>query len=182
MNTAAPFASLLATADSPELGPHPREGVASEADLKKQVEAAFHHVKLGPTAQELVFALLLLWHDHIDAAHEIAQRIETAEGSFIHGIVHRREPDYGNAKYWFGRVGEHPCFAELARRARDRLEESDRALSVKLTPEGRWNPKAFIDACEEASKSSDASRTRALRDIQRFELEALLGHLASHLD
>jgi hypothetical protein len=35
----------------------------------------------------------------------------------VHAIMHRREPDPWNSKYWWRRVGAHPCFPELARRA-----------------------------------------------------------------
>src|SRR5438045_1918754 len=60
---------------------------------------------------------LLLYFGFWDAAHEIAQAIENAEGSYWHAIVHRQEPDAANAAYWFRQVGPHPIFPALAERA-----------------------------------------------------------------
>src|SRR5262245_23958752 len=48
-----------------------------------------------------VGAALWLWHDWLDPAHRIVQAIETASGSFWHAIIHRREGDFGNSKYWY---------------------------------------------------------------------------------
>src|SRR5437016_6034779 len=74
-------------------------------------------------------AALWLYHDFLDEAHGISQSIDTVEGSFWHGIMHRREPDASNAGYWFRRVGEHAVFDELARLARD--------IGLRLSSE-RW--------------------------------------------
>src|SRR4051794_32254466 len=48
---------------------------------------------------ELLVAGLWLWHDWLDESHRISQRVETADGSYWHAIMHRREGDFSNSKY-----------------------------------------------------------------------------------
>lgn len=56
---------------------------------------------------------LWLRFDHFERSHEISQSLETSDGSFWHGIAHRREGDFENARYWFRRMGENPAEAEI---------------------------------------------------------------------
>src|SRR5262249_54897157 len=102
--------SLLATPEPPELGPGPRDVAQSVPQLNAALEGLFVHATLSQRSRELVRAAVLLWHDHLDAAHLIAQAIDDRDGSFVHAIMHRREPDYSNAKYWLRHTGAHPCF------------------------------------------------------------------------
>ena len=80
---------------------------------------------------------LLQVHDFWDASHDAAQKAddlgERACSAYWHGIAHRREPDAGNAAYWFRRVGKHPIFKPLAVEARPLLDEhGDSQLSGPL--------------------------------------------------
>jgi hypothetical protein len=53
-------------------------------------------------------ALLALWHDargDWEAAHTVAQDIQTPEGAWIHAYLHRKEGDLANAGYWYRRAG-----------------------------------------------------------------------------
>src|SRR5882672_9442359 len=161
------FKQRLCTGEPPELGPGPRPSAQEQTRLVKTLEEVFRGTKLPADQQELVRAVALLWHDHLEAAHVIAQNIENADRAFVHGIVHRREPDYGNARYWFRRVGKHPAFEELAARVNAWLESgTHQALREVLIPGGTWDPFAFIDCCEKEGRQSAADqRKRNLREI-----------------
>lgn len=168
---------LLETSEPPELGPDPRPGIKSEAELEERLDNLLGNSQGQGERGHLIRALVLLWHDHLDAAHVIAQDIGNATGAFVHGIMHRREPDYGNAAYWFRRVGKHPAFAEIAVPARKALaSKGDTDLASRLIPAGEWDPFAFITACENAARSSSGDqRKQVLRELQSIESAALLG-------
>ncbi len=102
---------------------------------------------------------LWLLHDFLDETHTISQDISTAEGSWWHGIMHRREPDYGNSKYWFRRVGRHPAFQIV----------NERLAELGL-PE--WEPFAFVDRCERAARTG-GDEERVCREMQRIEWQVL---------
>jgi hypothetical protein len=174
------FLEFLNTPESAGLGPEPRLGVRSESDLVRDLDTAGGWQDLAPDRQELIRALLLLWHDHLDAGHTIAQRIGSADGAFVHGIMHRREPDYGNATYWFRRVGAHPSFPEMARLAAP-LSDSPEWRATGLGTRGIWDPFAFISACEQVHQGGGSpAQEKLLRRLQRIETEVLLRRFCGH--
>src|SRR5580765_8536550 len=165
---------LIATPELPELGPGPRAEVCPLGKLNRDLDECLSRASLPAAVHHPIRAAVLLWHDHLDASHRIAQDLPGADGSYLHAIMHRREPDYGNAKYWFHRVGKHPCFLELARKAAALLESRKQtALSAELVADGEWDPFAFVDACERAA-GRPAAETQLLRAIQACEFELLL--------
>jgi hypothetical protein len=120
---------------------------------------------------------LLLIHDFWDASHDAAQLAddlgERSFSAYWHGIAHRREPDPGNAAYWFRRVGQHPIFPDLAAYAKARVTEGPGVESAgRLVAGGVWNPFAMIDLCS-AAKPGSATEALAL-DLQREEMRLLL--------
>jgi hypothetical protein len=148
--------------------------VLSETALNSRLDSVPGKTKLPAARQQLIRSLVLLWHDHLDASHTISQGIENSDGSFVHAIMHRREPDAWNSKYWWRRVGNHPAFPEIARRVGEFLrsrrgEEVD--LAKQLLPNGAWDAAAFVDACDAAK---DNALIETLREIQRIETEVLL--------
>ncbi len=183
----AKFKQLIATAELPRLGPQGRAGTVTEEELARQLAAFFASEKISPRIQPLLRSAALLWHDHLDASHIISQGIETPEGSWLHGIMHRREPDYGNAKYWFRRVGQHEAFPKLAERvcavAASRESAADQKLDGRaLTKRGyssEWDPFAFIDECDAAEQGKDEEIIFVLRQIQAAEFDGLVEHILS---
>lgn len=103
---------------------------------------------------------LWLLHNFLDESHRISQEIHTPAGSYWHGIMHRREPDFSNARYWFRKVGEHPIFSSLPEAARQiaAVEPVDPPASL-LAEQERWNPAAFVDLCEAVTNGRSTSKT-----------------------
>lgn len=59
-------------------------------------------------------AAVWMLHGYLDEAHALCQDVPTASGSYWHGVMHRREGDYGNAQYWFRRAGKHAACEAIA--------------------------------------------------------------------
>lgn len=138
-------------------------------------------VGVRPSDPDMTAALrggLLVRADLFEEAHAIFQDILTPTGSYWHGIVHRREPDFANARYWFRRAGEHPFFADLYREIESLFrrpggEWRGEALE-RLVSRGRWDPMAFIALCEECVEGENTGLLRELESIQEIEIESLL--------
>jgi hypothetical protein len=98
---------------------------------------------------EACLAALWLYGDDLDRSHRISQGLRSREGSYWHGIMHRREGDFANAKYWFRRVGTHPIHEALRRRARGLAPDAAEDAAF-LRAQATWDPYAFVDLCEAA--------------------------------
>ncbi len=137
---------------------------------------------VSPADATAVLAGLWLLLGDADASHRQSQSIEEEGrhrcGNFWHAIMHRQEPDYGNSKYWFRRVGQHSIFPELARWADELIgadgSESARRWRTKLGTPDRWDPFAFVDWCEAAAREADVRQTQLIRRIQFVEMHLLL--------
>lgn len=172
---------LIQTPTPPGLGPGPRAHVESIRSLEDRLDGLIRAWPRSARNVALLRALVFLWHDHLHAAHAIVQDLEDADAALIHAMLHRREPDYWNAKYWFRRVGLHPVYPALVAEVA-RLLQGDEAMEVRarLLPAGVWNPAAFVDFCQEYAglAGSEAHRQQAI-SIQREEFRLLLEHLSA---
>jgi hypothetical protein len=137
-------------------------------------------------------AAIYLWNDSLNAAHDLVQDLETPTGSLLHGIMHRRERDYSNAKYWFHRVGGHPAFHGLQLRVSERLQEIRGMEGMPPGPvgdavrtiaaQGVWNPYLFTDAVDILeNRIGDEQARTILEHIQQLELEAVIRYLEPRL-
>jgi hypothetical protein len=132
--------------------------------------------QLFPQARDPKAALagLLLISGHWDQSHQVSQDIGSREGSYWHAIAHRIEPDYGNAGYWFRRVGEHPIYRTLHTKAGTLLAASNSTWQLK----NGWDPFLFLKWCEQARTLSEAEKRSTICEIQRAEYELLFSWCA----
>jgi hypothetical protein len=173
------FKALIATPVLPPLGPTPRSGRLPLLELSQRSDRFLADSNLPAAIHPSIRSAAFLWHDYLDESHTISQHIPGADGSVLHGIMHRCEPDYPNAKYWFHRAGKHRSFSDIAGQVKRLLAmKGETELAEKLAPRGDWDPIAFVDACQQAAQwpLSDA-RVQTLQAIQEIEFDCLLTHL-----
>ena len=162
-------ASLLALdADGERLMPLALGACSSPAALSKLRTSVPASLFPDSRAPEAALAGLYLYFSCRDEAHEIAQSIPSPEGAYWHGIVHRQEPDPGNARYWFRQVPSHPIFRDLANAA-----QSIGVLAAE------WDPVRFVEICETARRQPGSPLERMALDMQRAEWQTLFDYCAS---
>ena len=120
----------------------------------------------GGALSDLLRAGLFFYFNCWTDAHQVAQNIESPEGSYWHALVHRQEPDASNAGYWFRRVGTHAIFPELRNAAS--------AAGIDFGP--KWDPIAFVDYCGKAAPGSDEEHKA--QQVQLTEWQLLFDYCA----
>jgi hypothetical protein len=150
---------------------------------RKEV-AALSGTALGAGADDrrtlLIQAALYLCFDCFEEAHRIANDHEgTAAGNWVHAILHRREPDAGNSKYWYRRVkAPAKVWEDIGREALGLLKKMRvpelEPLRKKMEKSGTWEPEAFVDLCEEfRTKDPQTPAYKVLSALQDFEWKGL---------
>jgi len=140
--------------------------------------------KASPVDIQAVLAGLWQMRDFLDESHQCSQSIEgrgaDSCGDYWHAIMHRREPDWSNSKYWFRHVGSHPVFIPLSDAVSQLLSEdlpaSPAAQLRRVIAGGNWDPFAFVDLCQQAAQSKDPALTRCAERLQWAEMLLLLAH------
>jgi len=139
----APLASSIAGLPYPALDVGQRNDEL--ATLLEELSAAPANQLFSP---DQMAALWLLAGD-LEQSHQISQSLDTDLGSFWHGVMHRREGDYGNAKYWFRRAGSLACFPALTQAVRDQPQ------AAAVMPAAFWDAERFVDLCQQAVLGDD---------------------------
>lgn len=151
-------ATLLETEPLCDLGPG-RPQTSKRALLEALAPATLFAGRAVVDVQMADCCLAGLWllFDFLDDSHALSQEIDTPTGSYWHGILHRREPDFGNAKYWFRRVGTHEVFGPLREDAREiflaEVSPLPPAQTQFLAEQTAWDPYRFIDLCAAAQRA-----------------------------
>jgi hypothetical protein len=131
------------------------------------------------SAGQALLAGLWLWHDCLDESHTISQSIASQTGSFWHAIMHRREGDFSNSKYWYARCRSHPVLRLIAARASEVLKGDliDARRAGGLLGEG-FDTYAFVELVEAVhDKPKDPSHAAAVR-LQQLEWQELFNACA----
>ncbi len=149
----------------------PRIGVMSVSAVQQLLRPVV--VRCSPERRDAILSLALLWHDAHDAAHALCQAHEgDPDCDYVHALLHRREGDFGNAKYWFREVGQHSAYVPLAQSAQAQVVPG-------CVLRGVWQPAAMVDACAQAVRRQNAVENSALIiALQRQEFSILAGCLA----
>lgn len=152
------------------------------ADKRSSEEAAGRLTESGAAelfahsyAPQAAFAGLWLYFSCFEECHRVAQEVHTPEGSFWHAILHRQEPDPGNAAYWFRRTGTHAVFPQLYTAAEEIV---GRYPEAEFRPGANWDPFAFVMFCERARQQPGSPSERAALEIQRAEWQLLFDYCA----
>ena len=165
--------AIFNTPSLPGLGPERRANSLPLIELENDLESAVSQSGVSGDIADLVRSAALLWHDHLDASHTLSQDIRSSDGSFLHGIMHRREPDYPNAKYWFNRVGTHDAFPYILKRAKTILS----VTSLTHLIESEWDSFAMVDSVRQARSRS--ANYELLQQVHQIEFEVLLNRFCN---
>lgn len=162
---------------------HPDERVAKTLRSLSLAEAFAPRHTVDQSMADACLAGLWLMYDFLDESHTISQSIDTPTGSYWHAIMHRREGDYDNSKYWFRRVGAHPVFGPLAEAAGELARnqfssETDRA-AARLAESRDWDSYWFVDVCA-AAVQGRSTAGQMCRLVQQLECRLLFDFCFRH--
>jgi len=109
---------------------------------------------------ELLKCALLFLVDAMDEAHRVVQEMSGDDAAYWHGMIHRREGDFDNARYWFRRAGALPWFGAL--------HSEVSKVSGLFASQSQWDPYLFTGQCEQEKFGAEELRDDLVR-IQRIE-------------
>jgi hypothetical protein len=158
-------------------------------------------IKHWPNAWAML-AGLWLWHDGLEECHRIVQkdplellpragrfaqldpntsgdlsqqqmREATKTFAFWHAIMHRREGDFSNSKYWYAKAAGHPVLTILAHQVGAIVNQlpADRGL-LKIIATG-WNPDALVDFAESVRGDPASAKHGTAVALQKLEWRTL---------
>ena len=142
-------------------------------DLPAKIRDASDETLSGgkPIADGKMFALvrgaLFCAVDALDDAHRIFQDDPGDLASYWHGVMHRREGDFDNARYWFRRAGKLPIS--------DKMHAAAAPVSPNMAKQNSWDAYLLTGMCEQAKFGDTDAIPECLR-LQRVEFDELLAY------
>lgn len=110
---------------------------------------------------------LLYAVDAIHEAHTIFQDDPSDHGSYWHGMMHRREGDFDNARYWFRRAGRLSVAHKLHSAACEH--------SPTMARQETWDAYLLTGLCEQAKFGAEELTGECVK-LQRVEFDALFAY------
>ncbi|TID20683.1 hypothetical protein E6O75_ATG05447 [Venturia nashicola] len=135
-------------------------GKSYNSDLTAQIAGCQVH----PTIEA---ALHLLNHD-LPSAHFLVRHMQSSpaiEGMLLHGILHRVEGDYDNARAWYGNVAEDENGSQLL----------DKAWNVE-SGQGKGRAFEFVDRVEKLKKTGDGDEAGLAKESENEIGTVLIEH------
>jgi hypothetical protein len=120
-----------------------------------------------PAQFTLVRGAILYALDELDAAHQIFQEDHSELGSYWHGMMHRREGDFDNARYWFRRAGRLTLFHAM--------HAASRGVSSTMSRQETWDPYLLTGECEQVRFGAH-ELTQECQRLLRVEFDVLLAY------
>jgi hypothetical protein len=163
------IAELVQVSEPPPLGPgRPLESLRAKLEALSPQDFLLSGPLRDPSMAKCCLAGVWLLHGFLDESHRISQEVGTTCGSYWHAIMHRREPDYSNAKYWFRRVGWHPIYDALGEESFDLACRGSAgnplASSAPPAAHATWDPFRFVDLCEALAGGQPERETHSERE------------------
>lgn len=108
---------------------------------------------------------LWLYVDELDKSHHVSQHMDSPTGAYWHAIMHRREGDFSNARYWLRRAVNHPAIG---------LIDLTGGGAGSGTSVAAYDAVELVDRVERAHTDADHANP-ALVSAQCKEWKALFG-------
>lgn len=128
-----------------------------------------------PIAEPQHFALvrggLLYALGDLENSHTIFNDTPGDVAAYWHGMLHRRETDFDNARYWFRRAGKLPFFDGLHAKAAE--------VSPDMARQSTWDPYLFTGQCEQAKFGAE-ELVKELLALQRAEFDVIFDYCWRH--
>lgn len=163
----------------------PISSLAPDEVWREDLDQSIQSWSPGDNCTEIrcVKSALLLLNSNLDASHTLSQSIHSSTGSYLHGIMHRMEPDYPNAKYWFRQTGSHPLYPRLWQEIKAWAAQDASVLHTGHAQLNKWleadeyDPFIYVDLVELALASKSDELIVQLEQIQHLELRLLLNYV-----
>jgi hypothetical protein len=154
----------------------PMPGLSHSPQCKTTAGQIAHYLSTNPTqVGTSIEAALWLLCGELDRSHAVSQQIDTEDGAYWHGIMHRRERDFSNANYWFRRASKHPIRGVLTQRLKASEFLDPTQMENTMLFQAATVAEAITEGCKIALTSQPA-QVPVWEAICWLELQLLLVH------